>query len=181
MGVFKEVFIQHVYSPNFMHMYLSNRGDVVLDIGANVGYFSFWVKQLYPNATIIAVEPVPANFALLEKNLCQFKDGKVFSEQCAITGEKAQSITINLASENQNTVIATTKESFFEHENVQKIKVKAMTIRELIAKFSLKKVDILKMDCEGSEYDIFYNDPEIVKQIRAIAMEVHDIDSQLQI
>jgi len=55
-----------------------------------------------------------------------------------------------------------------------RIRVSAVTIPEIFAENGLERCDLLKMDCEGAEYDIIYNCPsEVLGRIERIAMEVH--------
>lgn len=42
----------------------------------------------------------------------------------------------------------------------------------------LPSIDLLKMDCEGSEYDIIYHtDPELIRRIGRMVVEVHDVNN----
>jgi hypothetical protein len=55
--------------------------------------------------------------------------------------------------------------------------VEVITLPQILDMFQLAKIDFLKMDCEGSEYDILYNlDPSIYKKIKVISLEFHDLN-----
>ncbi|HGJ67496.1 TPA: FkbM family methyltransferase, partial [bacterium] len=59
----------------------------------------------------------------------------------------------------------------------REISVKTTSIEEFMKKYSLDRIDLLKIDCEGSEYKILFKCPkEIIKKISKITMEYHPID-----
>ena len=54
------------------------------------------------------------------------------------------------------------------------ISVKAIPLKQLMADFGLSKIDFLKLDCEGSEYDIIYHcEDALLDSINLIAVETH--------
>jgi FkbM family methyltransferase len=65
VDVFHQIFIEEEYSP------LLDLKDVglAIDCGANVGYSSAYFLSRFPDCRVIAVEPDPDNFAMLEQNL----------------------------------------------------------------------------------------------------------------
>lgn len=73
---FLQVFVDREYKINF------NNPKFVLDCGANIGLFAIHIKNEFPEAKIICVEPDPENFDALRKNLSQYKD--VFFENSGI-------------------------------------------------------------------------------------------------
>ena len=57
------------------------------------------------------------------------------------------------------------------------IKVQTISLNDFIKKNKLKKIDFLKMDCEGAEYEILYNLPKnVLNSIKKISMEYHNIN-----
>ena len=70
----------------------------------------------------------------------------------------------------------TTSASIFAQTDTQRdqIKVTCLTLGQVMDENGINKCDLLKMDCEGAEYDILYNcPPEYLQRIDQIAMEVH--------
>lgn len=55
-----------------------------------------------------------------------------------------------------------------------KIKVEAITLPQIFIENAIKYIDFLKMDCEGSEWDIFINDETCLEKINKIALEFHE-------
>jgi 16S rRNA C1402 N4-methylase RsmH len=77
--VFRQIFVELEYQP------LDDVRDVqlIVDCGANVGYSSAFFLTQFPKAHVIAIEPDPDNFSLLEKNLAPYK-GRFRAIQSAI-------------------------------------------------------------------------------------------------
>ena len=58
------------------------------------------------------------------------------------------------------------------------LKTKTVSLKTLFSENKLEKINILKMDCEGAEYDILFNAPaEVIKKIDNIVMEYHNIEN----
>ncbi len=64
--LFKEIFERHCYEQHGISV---NNGDVVLDIGANVGMFALSLMERFRDLKIVCAEPVPNTYACLERNL----------------------------------------------------------------------------------------------------------------
>jgi 23S rRNA U2552 (ribose-2'-O)-methylase RlmE/FtsJ len=122
--------------------------DVVVDLGANVGFFSDYAAKKCKR--IISVEGGDGFFACLIKNTYH---------------------NTNIEYLNANVVSETSKINR-TWANPSKINV---TISDIFNLYNLEKIDFLKIDIEGSEYDIFRDiDKNILSKIRKIAIEVHD-------
>ncbi|MCH7500668.1 MAG: FkbM family methyltransferase [Nitrospinae bacterium] len=68
----------------------------------------------------------------------------------------------------------TTSQSMTHKQEGEEIRVNRVTLEDIFETYGLERYDFLKMDCEGAEYDIFYNCPDgILARIDQIAMEVH--------
>src|SRR5689334_15544903 len=68
-----EVFYQ-VFLEDYYLLRCANKPRVVIDGGANVGLFSVKVKNDFPDAKLICIEPDPDNFQMLQKNLSVYPD-----------------------------------------------------------------------------------------------------------
>ncbi|GAB3962355.1 hypothetical protein GCM10028805_63350 [Spirosoma harenae] len=175
--LFKEIFMVDVYDIDELVGTLPAK-PVVIDIGANAGFFVIQLLSKIKEATIYAYEPVVPNVKTFEQTLEQNPQLKpsvhIFPK--AVTGQQIDSLELFIESDDQSQVVASAIPTFHEN-NQQKITVPCITFTDIIQKNDLETIDLLKLDCEGSEYDIIYNtDPELIKRIDKMIVEVHDLD-----
>ncbi len=175
--VFKEIFMADVYEIDTLASHLP-AAPVVIDIGANAGFFDIQLLSKVEKATIYAYEPMPANVKALRQTLEQNPRLKqsmnVF--QMAVTGQALDKLDLYAEAEENNQVVASVF-SGFNGNNTQKITVPCITLTDIIRQNDLQSIDLLKLDCEGSEYDILYHtEPELIKRISRMVIEVHDLD-----
>lgn len=140
--------------------------SVIIDAGANAGYASIYFANRFPNATIYAIEPDSGNFEMLKKNTapyCQINclQKAIWNKTAALTikddgnGEWAFSIE--------------------ETTEKNKADVEAITFTDLIKDFDLSTIDILKIDIEGSEKEVFSEGYEPwLSKTKCLIIEVHD-------
>ncbi len=177
--IFKEIFMSDVYDVDELIKGLSP-DSVLLDIGANVGFFSALIVSKGPVKKIYAFEPIPVNIDTLKQIVA---DNKLLQEKIdlqgkAVTGKPMDGITLYLDSEKELTQNASVF-SGFEKSHANKIIVESTTLSQIIIQNNLEQIDFMKMDCEGSEFDILYNtDPEHIRRIKKMMIEVHDVDEE---
>ncbi|MCI0746941.1 MAG: FkbM family methyltransferase [Verrucomicrobia subdivision 3 bacterium] len=134
------------------------RGPVrtVIDIGANIGVFSIFAKLLFPNAKVIAVEPGESAFRFLS---CNVSTLGIEQEACAI-GAKNGPGSLIVADE-------LTRAKLSDGESAGSQKCRIITFESLVERLNAP-VDVLKLDCEGAEYDVLQSPAvEFVRRIRA--------------
>lgn len=142
---------------------------IIIDIGANIGVFSLYCGQ--SDCVVYAFEPVPANYALLKKNiLMNHFESKIIPSNVGVCG----------VDEKRDLFLAQTSQfhsMFAEAGKGNKITIDCLSLKTIFEKNHLEKCDILKIDCEGAEYEIFYQAPaSIIKKIHEIRMEYHNLD-----
>lgn len=173
MVEFKEVFFSMVYGR---HLGVVKRVDTILDIGANVGFFTTFAASQFPEARIFAYEPVPANFLQLQANISRNPGTKAELHNQAVAAQKGQ-FTMELNDASQ----FTTSASIVTGKGGKTISVDCVGFDSVISELPGGRCDFLKMDCEGAEYDILFNSsPEILGKIGHIAMECHHLDDARQ-
>jgi FkbM family methyltransferase len=133
---------------------------VVIDIGANAGFFSLFALSRLPGAKVCSYEPVHLNYGI---NAACF--------QKAVAG-KSGTITLSWDSSDEFTTSATVFEG--EGKNLTTITVPSVSLSDIFLENNLDRCDFLRMDCEGAEYDIIYNClPAVMARIHNMAMEIH--------
>jgi FkbM family methyltransferase len=176
---FKDVFLHEAYGFQGVMDQLQEEATVV-DIGANVGFFSLYALQNRPVSRCFSYEPLPANFEILrtQRNLnlkCRWqifqnavagRDGvlQIYSSKAGLADAGAMLVPENSArGPNDGEVL----------------KVEAVSLAHIFETHSIQRCDWLKMDCEGSEYDILYEcPPEVLSRVQMISMELHPMDSE---
>ncbi len=151
-------------------------GDVVIDIGANIGMVSIYIALKFPFLKIYAFEPAKGNYNNFIKNLKLHNVTNVVVENKAVTKDGR---IVELMYDAVNTgTSTTTKDMHKAHalKNISSIEeVQSITLDEIFEKYSLKRCKLLKIDCEGAEYEILYN-TKVLGSIENMRGEVHDCD-----
>jgi len=148
------------------------KNHTVIDVGANCGAFAAFCASKEVSE-IFCLEP-GKSFYILEKT---FKENpKIHCFNYALS-DKIEEKYIFSPGES-NTVLSSFMyeeiNKITGEENITKQKVKCVTLDYLIEKYNIKKVDLLKVDIEGYEYNIFKNTPEeSFKNINSIFIEYH--------
>jgi FkbM family methyltransferase len=140
-------------------------GDVVIDIGFNYGVFA--LRALYKGASkIIGFEP---NIDVY--NVCQ----KVYTDKDRVevfkfaVGGKNEKLTFKVGKSSLTSSTYGDVEDFLTSYDVYSI-----NLVDFLFFNGIEKVDFLKIDCEGSEYDIFESIPDsVLSQIKKIHVEFH--------
>ena len=140
------------------------KGSVVLDIGANIGYYALMELNLIgPKGHLIAVEPSPWNVDLLKKNLdlnekrdnVRVVAGAISSSSGTDTFHLASSSNLNTF-QNYGTVA--------QHLTGETIEVNTYRVAEVLTKEELDRgVDLIRMDVEGHEVDVINGMMEEIK------------------
>ncbi|RYY87709.1 MAG: FkbM family methyltransferase [Chitinophagaceae bacterium] len=177
--VFKEVFVEDFYNIRELLKKVPE-APLVIDVGANAGYFDVLLLSKRKNARIIAFEPLANNKAYIQRMIDANPalQNQLTVHQKAVTGTPVDHIKLYMEDTAQNTEIASIYASF-DPRNTRTVEVPAVTLSSVIREHA--QVDLLKMDCEGSEYDILYNTPaEDLKRVKLMALEVHQMQGEGQ-
>lgn len=135
----------------------------VVDIGANVGVFSLYIKSQFPNATIHAYEPLPALYELLTKNTQGFSDIHCYPFGLS---DKDQQCNIYFTPNNSGETSIKRRTDFYE----------TISIKEAKSSFEesgINHIDVLKIDTEGCECEIIESLLYIIDDIKIILVEYH--------
>jgi FkbM family methyltransferase len=171
MQTYKECFFDQTYLKGFPNNVIQkNPPPTIIDVGANVGYFSLFMFSVNRAAKILAFEPMPMNYELLKK----YRDENSnlnFTPVNKAVSQRNETITLNYDATDSYT---TSAGIFNSEKETDTIKVPATTLAEIMDHHKLAKIDFLKLDCEGSEYSIVYNAPaSVLEKISAVAIETH--------
>ncbi len=176
--VFKEIFMADVYSIKQLVQLLPNK-PTIIDIGANAGFFDILMLSKLKYSIIYAYEPIPSNVAMIENVIATNQlESNILLSQKAVTGLPIEGLDLYIEDTDDNQVVASIFNGF-NKSNTKKVTIPSITLLEIITSINQPIIDLLKMDCEGSEYDIIYNTPaDIITRIKHLEIEVHDVDKE---
>lgn len=144
--------------------------DPIVDIGAHIGTFAFFVRSLNHSAPIFAFEPASDNVEVLEANIETNKLKNISVFHNAVAGA-TENVYLNLSSNNHNNSLC---EPYAKDAKKSKV-IAGVSLDDLVKSNNLEKIALLKIDCEGAEYDIFENtSKDTFEKIHAIFMEYHE-------
>lgn len=160
--VFNDVFIKQDYDLSF----LSLAPRLIIDGGANVGCSSLFFAQRYPNSLILAVEPEISNFKILYHNV-KFAPN-IVPIHAALWNRRASLMVENPKDEKWAFRI-------IEAGEKESPKIRSVTIMDLMAIAKMEYIDILKLDIEGAEKELFESNYETwLDKVSVIIIELHD-------
>jgi FkbM family methyltransferase len=183
--------VLHTYDEIFhKEMYRFDTGNphpVILDCGANIGLSVIYFKKLFPGAELIAFEPDEANYALLMKNIelnglqnvtvhkaaVWVKDGTITFEAGASEGS---SIADGAAAPAPGSAAGAGSAATL-HDSAGAthplIEVASMRLANLLA--AREKIDFLKMDIEGAEWNVLMDSADHLDKIDHMFIEYHGL------
>jgi FkbM family methyltransferase len=167
-----EVWLDRVYHQGVVQV---QPGDVVVDVGANYGFFSLfaWAQEA---SRVVAVEPFPPTYECLRQNTQKFSNIQTLP---VAVGAKSESGTM-YPSRVSGSNFLIQNESWVEgSENIKPVnatgfEVQILTWPEILEQGQITKIDFLKVDCEGGEVDLFQNmEAQHWDMLSKIAVEFH--------
>ncbi|WP_295895203.1 FkbM family methyltransferase [uncultured Bartonella sp.] len=166
--VFKQIFVDNEYDS----LNLPETAKTIIDLGANIGLSALFFIKKYPDASIVAVEPDAVNFSIMEKNLKKFSESISFL-QAAIWPTDGE---VSLVEEDDNHASLGAWGYRTEASNGNStLSVKALSIPTIMKQYDMEFVDILKVDIEGAEYELFEkNYEDWIDKVGLIIIETHD-------
>jgi len=149
---------------------LSEISDVrtIVDLGAYVGYSSYYMKSMYPKAKLVAIEPNIDSHQCCVRNLKQLENVHISWGAAWPTNTKLRVI---LYDNHETATKVTSKKVNLEHS------VPTWPIPKIMKTHAINRIDILKIDIEGSERALFSRNNKWISKVRNIAIEIHNIAS----
>jgi FkbM family methyltransferase len=159
LEVLKEVFVDKVYGQDLP------KRPYIIDCGANIGLSVIYLKHTFPDAEIVAFEPDTTNFDLITRNIQSFEYSNVTLKKEAVWKENTILHFSDKGSTDSKIEAVPTKES---------IEIPAVRLRDLL----VRKVDFLKIDIEGAEYEVMKDLDGHLQSVRNLFVEYHGTFSQ---
>lgn len=143
--------------------------QVIIDAGANIGLTALYYINLYPTARVLAIEPEPSSFEMLCKNVASYP--QIVPIRAALWDTPTTLEVVGIP-------------GFYGAVRVQRSgqkdglpvlgQVRTVTMSQLMAEYQLDFVDLLKMDIEGAEKEVFATALPWISRVGVIIVELHD-------
>lgn len=156
LACYCEVVTEDTYS--LLKYSAQHKPNTVVDIGANIGVFSKVCSLLFPNAEIYAYEPNPEALFFLRRN--------------------AEGTRINVCPYGVQNIGGRANFGASGDSTIGRVMEEGELSIECIAAADVadgRPIDLLKMDCEGSEWSILH-DTSLLKRAKSMVMEFHLYD-----
>ena len=188
----------HFYQKKWIKFLKKNKYDkfkLLIDIGAHKGESIELFSKNFIIKKIISFEASPINFKYLKKKIEKNKQGynntEIVLENIAL-GAEDKIIEFNQFDESSSSTIKEVDEeskyykrkfrliNFLNNkETYQKLKIKISKLKDYIEKCSIKKIDFMKIDTEGYEFEILLGLEDEIKLVDIIMFE-HHYDSMIK-
>jgi FkbM family methyltransferase len=143
-------------------------GDVVIDIGAHIGLFSMYLAKRWPVIRVFSFEPFPVNFRNCAENLQLNGITNVVLSPKAITNDNR---LLSMTTDPQNSGGASAVVKTFESNGIV-TDLPSMTLDELFSAHEIRRCKLMKIDCEGMEYEILLG-ARVLDKIEYLVGEFH--------
>jgi FkbM family methyltransferase len=162
ISVYEEVILNAEYELPF-----ATPPRVIVDAGANIGLTSVYFANRYPDATVIAIEPEPSNFELLRSNAAHYPN--IVPLKAALWNTATRLSLFDAGTGNWGFQTRQAEDSAGSSASVE-----AITVSSLMQTYSLDRIDLLKIDIEGAEKEVFEDCDEWIDKVGVLMVELHD-------
>ncbi|EPA05226.1 methyltransferase, FkbM family [Candidatus Nitrosarchaeum limnium BG20] len=147
--------------------------DIIVDVGAHIGLFALFASQFCKNGKIYCFEPIKENYEMLSDNTNLNEIKNIIPLNLAVSKEN-EHVRIYLD-------LDESAHSIFPQGNTF-VDVKSTTVKRFFDEYKIENCDLVKIDCEGAEYEIIDSIPEeYFSRINKIIIEYHLIDKKLEL
>lgn len=139
---------------------------VIVDAGANIGLASVVFAHRFPRAEILALEIDRQNFELLRRNTADYPNVKAVLK--GLWSKKTDIFVTNPGAESW--AFQVSEQSVSDGRSIS-----ALGVKDILDEYSYARIDLLKIDIEGSEYEVFKDGvDDWIDRVGMLAIEVHD-------
>jgi FkbM family methyltransferase len=143
---------------------LNVRGKIVLDVGANIGTFTCWAED-HDAALVVAIEPEPNNFAMLELNTQEAENIHCYNVALTTDAEVPGKLWLSTTGKNPGNSSTTRRRG--------RIGIDIVNMSVDALKEEWPTIEVAKIDCEGAEYDFMKELIKAYPMLEEVAMEMH--------
>jgi FkbM family methyltransferase len=164
VSVFQYVFVDTAFNLDYLNL----NPRLIVDGGAYVGFTSVFFAHVYPQAIIFAIEPDEDNYKMLLENTRSYP--KIVPVRAALWNKEGK---VRIANPGHFSKAGLRVMETAEQKNV--IQVDALTLDRLLSAAKMNSIDILKLNIEGAEFELFRSNYESwLEKTNTIVIDLHD-------
>jgi FkbM family methyltransferase len=152
----KHIYYFGIWEPNLTH-WIQRRlspGDLFIDVGANIGYYSLLASKLVGNSgKVVSVEALPQIFSRLESNLRQNDSSNVRAVNVA-AWDKTEKVKIFTRQEGPSGSTTLISDWANQWHLQQQIEIDAKPLSVILTQEEIKTARLIKIDVEGAEWHV---------------------------
>jgi FkbM family methyltransferase len=152
---------EHVFGGAY-ELDVPTEPKLIVDLGANAGYASVFFALRYPSARVVAVEPVPDNAKLVRKNVSRI--GRVDVVEAAAWPRTVRLTLVDPGKGYWGMRVAEDPAGA----------IAVVTVPDLLERAGADRIDILKVDIEGAEEQLFSENTGWLERVGLLVVELHD-------
>lgn len=181
LEIYQEIFRDEEHS-NVQNFVPTKKTEIILDFGANYGFYAMWAKKKSPNAHILCVEPNPFVFKHLKKNLAHLPNIELCQKALASKNGQAEFDFIRQIPSIGGKTIKMIHRDWLDEKMVDSCTVKTISINSILKRYADQSVDILKMDIEGAEGEVIAGTSHaLLESVNKIVLERHSKELRHQV
>jgi FkbM family methyltransferase len=147
------------------------RCGTIIDLGANIGLTSLYLTARYPACRILAVEPNPSSYSLLNVNLGELiRLGRGRILKAAVWDRSEELVPAGSSNDEHHSAFAVRAAG--EVDRTEK-RISGYTLQQVLDYSGFDRCDLLKVDIEGSETRLFSGNVDWLQKVGSIAIEFH--------
>jgi len=163
---YEQIFYHHDYASS-----VGRPPKVIIDAGANIGLASIYFANRFPDATVVAIEPERGNYELLVKNTALYR--QVVPVRAALWDKDEDLVIVDPGLGYWG--FQTESQTITDDAPARaRPTVAGMTLDRLMKDHDLERIDVLKVDIEGAEKEVFSDTSLWIDKVDAIIIELHD-------
>lgn len=162
---------------------LKNETPTIVDIGANIGIFSYYAHTKYPKAKIYSFELMEDNYQKAKDRLSDIENIELYNK--GVIGEsKPCGVFTNENNPGGHKVIFENSKDYCNKDRFSNkhshLEIDYIKFSDIFESLVHRSIDLLKLDCEGGEYDILFQCEKFnyFEGIKNIVMEIHGRTSE---
>jgi FkbM family methyltransferase len=163
LDILDEIYARGAYDLGF------GKPQRILDLGGNIGLATLFFGVTCPGAELACVEPVPANVALIRRNLEQNGIRATIFEAAAGPADGTVEFMVSDDPRESSAAVNAGGQSDKRQSRI----VEMISVPTLLGKLGWDRIDLLKIDVEGAERELFAGEPTWLKKVEAIVGEGH--------